>query len=243
MSTNVGRVQQVWRYPVSSAAGERRQSLPILATGPADDRRFAMVDAITGETAAPERQRRWQPAPLVRSRMIGPDEPELAVGPGPFLPAWSADASDALSRHFGFAVEVRRYGPAARGEPVAKHRYRPGPVHLLTSASVGALHGALPRSCLDVRRFRPNVLVETSPSLAGAVEQGWIGREVQLGGVRLAVSKPCGRCSFTTLVQQGFPLDRDVLRALIRDHDRQFGVLCHVVVAGEIAEGDPVSLL
>ena len=239
----IGRVAAVWRYPISSTAGERLATIEAGPDGLAGDRRFAIADTQTGDVASPEREQRWHPVTSVRARASTSDAPEIKLPAGPWLPAFDPATSQALSAHFGFSVAVRPYGAAVAGERTVRGRYRPAHAHLLTTASLACLQQDLPVSTLDPARFRPNLLIATTPDVTGMAEQAWIGREIHIGSVRFAVNKPCGRCSFTTLPQPGLALDRDVMRALIRGHARQFGVLGHVIAAGTIAEGDAVVLV
>ena len=235
MTRLVGHLVSAWRYPVSCAGGERLLALEAGRDGLAGDRQFAVIDAATRQPASPERERRWHPATWLHARLDAAGSAEVKLPDGGWCLA--AAAAGPLSKHFGFPVEVQSYASGIR------HRYRPGHAHLLTTASMAALQAAVPGSSLDPARFRPNLLVETLPGLEGTVEQDWIGHELQVGGARLAVNKPCGRCSFTSLPQHGLPLDREILRALIRRHERNFGVICHIVGPGRMMEGDMVTVL
>ena len=58
----IGRVREVWRYPVSSLGGEMLASITVSPEGIAGDRRFALFDPETGLAAAPEKETRWRPA-------------------------------------------------------------------------------------------------------------------------------------------------------------------------------------
>ena len=44
----IGRVREVWRYPVSSLGGETLASITVSPEGIAGDRRFALFDPETG---------------------------------------------------------------------------------------------------------------------------------------------------------------------------------------------------
>lgn len=66
----------------------------------------------------------------------------------------------------------------------------------------------------DVRRYRPNVLIDTAAASDGFPENDWQGRK-QLGGdVSLAVTIPTMRRVMTTLAQGDLPQDRDTLRTI-----------------------------
>jgi uncharacterized protein len=76
-------------------------------------------------------------------------------------------------------------------------------VHLLTTATVDRLRELYPSGRFEVRRFRPNIVVETGSSVKDFVENAWIGRTLAIGGaVRLSVTGPCPRCVMTTLPKE-----------------------------------------
>jgi hypothetical protein len=124
------------------------------------------------------------------------------------------------------------------------------PVTVLTTSTLEKLSELRPQSSFDLRRFRMNVIVETTK--AGFVENDWIEQQLSIGdAVRLRVALPDPRCVMTTLAQDELPKDSDVLRTLTR-HNRvqvgemgQFpcaGVYTVVEVAGTMRIGDRVGL-
>ena len=52
----IGRVVEVWRYPVSSVSGEMPGSVDVSPEGIAGDRRFGLFERATGKPAAPEQE-------------------------------------------------------------------------------------------------------------------------------------------------------------------------------------------
>ena len=107
-----------------------------------------------------------------------------------------------------------------------------------------------PESRFDDRRFRMNVVVDTSEE--GFVENGWTGRSLQIGdSVRLTVFLPDPRCVMTTLAQDDLPKDNDILRTLARHNRIEVagglypcaGVYAVVEAAGNVRAGDQVSLV
>jgi uncharacterized protein YcbX len=236
-----GRVAALWRYPVSSLGGERLEACTVDATGLAGDRAWGLADRDSGETAFPESKRRWRPAPQIRASSAG-DGLRLDFPDGSSLPAEAA--GDALAAHFGFRVVLRPHAEAAEAATAGplKPRYERHPIHLLTTASLAALQAILPDSAIDVRRFRPNLVLDL-PDAEGFAETGWIGRVVAIGDVRIRIVDPCVRCAFTTLAQGGLPLDPAVLMAVAKRNATHLGVLCTVETPGEIRVGDAVRVL
>lgn len=114
------------------------------------------------------------------------------------------------------------------------------PVHLLTTASLRDLaNGAAP---YDVRRFRPNVLVDAGDEQAEFPESAWVGAELAVGAGRLRVTVPTVRCVVPTRPQPGIDLDRGLSRQLADRTNRFLGVYADVVAAGELAVGDEVRV-
>ena len=67
-----------------------------------------------------------------------------------------------------------------------------GPVHLVTTSALRAVaeaHGGP----VDVRHFRPNLVVDTGDA-AGYPEDDWLGRRIIVGEVELEIVAPMPRC-------------------------------------------------
>lgn len=114
------------------------------------------------------------------------------------------------------------------------------PVHLLTTASLRNLAtGATP---LDVRRFRPNVLVDVGHGAAPFPETSWVGGDLTIGTAQLRVTVPTVRCVVPTRRQPGIELDKGITRALADRTDRFLGIYADVLTAGELSVGDEVRV-
>ena len=80
------------------------------------------------------------------------------------------------------------------------------PLLVLTTASLATVRARRPDAVIDVRRFRPNIVVETDPEITGPVEHDWKGRHLQVGSVKLELTWRCPRCSMIThAVDDGIP--------------------------------------
>ena len=123
-------------------------------------------------------------------------------------------------------------------------------VHLLTTNTLDRLRELAPESRFEVRRFRPNIVVEV-PRVEGFVENDWARRVVRIGEVRLKVIIPTPRCVMTTLAQGDLPGDPGILRGTA-EHNRIragrlgelpcAGVYAAALTPGTIHQGDPVRL-
>ncbi len=116
------------------------------------------------------------------------------------------------------------------------------PLHLLTTATLAALAQKNPLARFDVRRFRPNVLIDTSNKITGLAEAGWGGRTMTIGDAAIKIEMPCTRCVMTTLDQADLPKDPSVLRTIVRDGNQNAGVYTTITRGGEISIDDEVKL-
>jgi uncharacterized protein YcbX len=114
------------------------------------------------------------------------------------------------------------------------------PLLVLTTASLRSGAALHPAGDWDVRRFRPNVLVDTDSD--GWTEDSWCGRTVRIGNVALAPQQPCVRCTMVTRAQPQLGRDIDIYRAIARHHDGNLGVWTAVQTPGTIGVGDTVVI-
>jgi uncharacterized protein YcbX len=117
-------------------------------------------------------------------------------------------------------------------------------LHLLTTATIDRLRGLYAEGRFEVRRFRPNIVVETGLDADGFVENDWIDRTVAVGDdVRLRVTGPCPRCVMTTLPQGDLPKDPGILRTAAQHNHANVGVYADVIAGGMIRRGDSVTIV
>ena len=110
---------------------------------------------------------------------------------------------------------------------------------LMTEASLKTLQSAAPESEIDVRRFRPNLVLETSAT--GYPEQSWAGRKVRIGSCELQLTVPCPRCVMTTHGFADLPRDTSIMRTLVRECRHELGIYADVITPGKIRLGDTLT--
>jgi len=120
---------------------------------------------------------------------------------------------------------------------------------VMTTAALGALQRALPGSNVDVRRFRPSLVIDTGDDGSGAATAGhpefdWRGRRATIGSATIEFEAACPRCVMVTReIDESTPADRAVLRHIVRDLDQNVGIYASVVTPGTFALGDDMTFL
>lgn len=115
------------------------------------------------------------------------------------------------------------------------------PVHVLSKTSIATV-GAELEAELDVRRFRPNVLLELGDPDGSLPESNWLGARLTLGAAVLTVTMPTIRCVVPSRAQPGIDVDRRITRAVAERAGRCLGVYCWVDTAGTVRVGDAVTV-
>lgn len=116
-------------------------------------------------------------------------------------------------------------------------------IHVLTTATIERLRELYPQGRFEVRRFRPNIVVEPAPTEKGFVENNWIGHTLAIGDeVRISITGPCPRCVMTTLPQGDLPKDPGILRTAAQHNQVNVGVYGTVLKEGTIRRGDLIRI-
>jgi hypothetical protein len=230
--TVVGRVAGIFRYPVKSMAGEELPSVEVSWNGLAGDRRWAFIQDGHVRSGFPWLTIRELPGMChYRPRFADPDRPNASLTLVRTPSGGELDVADP-----SLAAEL---GPGVR---VIKHDrgvFDTMPLSLLSTQSLGGL-GTLAGAKLAALRFRPNLLVDIpGPAFP---EDGWVGRVLRVGGMRMRVDQRDQRCVMITIDPVTLGKNPAVLRAVARERENRFGVYGTTVAPGQVAVGDPVEL-
>ena len=114
------------------------------------------------------------------------------------------------------------------------------PLLLITEQSLASLAAAAPGSRIDVRRFRPNIVLACAGE-EGLVERAWEGKTAQLGTAILKLELNCPRCVMTTHGFADLPKDPGIMRSLVRDAHGDLGIYASVLEPGEVKVGDELT--
>lgn len=117
------------------------------------------------------------------------------------------------------------------------------PLMVMTTSALRAVQKAVPESVVDVRRFRPSLVVDV-PGVEGHPEFGWANRRATLGTCEIEFLSPCPRCVMVTReVNSEVPADRAILRHIVRDLDQNLGIYGRITKPGRVNVGDELIFL
>jgi uncharacterized protein YcbX len=150
-----------------------------------------------------------------------------ATAQPPATAEFFADATDDTSTAVEWTMPPGRFVDAAA-------------LLLLTTASLRTAAAQHPTGTWDVRRFRPNLVIDTDGD--GWVEDRWCGDVVRIGEVELRPQQPCIRCTMVTRPQPDIERDLDIYRTIARHHAGNLGVWTGVQAPGTVRVGDPVTV-
>lgn len=114
------------------------------------------------------------------------------------------------------------------------------PVHisLVSQATLDAISQAA-NAPVDVRRFRPNILID---GVSAWEEFNWVGKELQLGKTKIAVSVRIGRCVNIDVNPDTGERDLGLFSLLPKQFGHaQTGVLATVIAGGSLQIGDDLQ--
>jgi uncharacterized protein YcbX len=116
-------------------------------------------------------------------------------------------------------------------------------IHLLTTSTIDRLRELYSEGRFEIRRFRPNIVVESSSEEKDFIENSWVDMKLTIGEeIVLKVIGPCTRCVMITLPQGDLPRDLGILRTVAKYNQVHAGVYASVHRGGTIRRGDIVQL-
>ena len=268
---SIGKVVSIWRYPVKSMIGEELNSSYVTERGLIGDRVYALIDQQTGKVASAKNPGKWGKLFDFHAAFI--DSPQTAENIPPVritLPDGSQIFSNdgeidlTLSKILSREVSVmnsslekpsyEEYWPDIEGlaqrETVTDEAMPPqtffdiAVIHLLTTSTIDRLRELYPEGRFEVRRFRPNIVVESASEEKDFIENSWVDMKLKIGEeIELKIIGPCTRCVMTTLPQGDLPKDLGILRTVAKYNQVHAGVYASVHRGGTIHRGDNILQL
>ncbi|MFI0452587.1 MOSC domain-containing protein [Actinomadura sp. 6N118] len=225
-------ISELWRYPVKSLGGQRVTKLELGPQGVIGDRAFALLDARTGKVLTAKRlptllraraRLRNNGAEIVLpTRRVHSSDPAVDL----VLSAWlerpvhllrTPTQNAQVEEDNGSTFELPPWGFVDES-----------PLHLLTRSTLRKARQWHPEGAWEVRRFRPNIVLEAPDDIEGHLD---------LGEAQIHITGACRRCVMVTQPQEGLPTDRAILRAITTQAAATLGVYATITRQGTISLG------
>ncbi len=233
-------VLTIWRYPVKAMLGELLDAVAIGPGGCEGDRRWVVVDEDTGEQIANKRGPTDPRLRACRAELLEGSQHELplriTLSDGESLEG--PEIEPALSHLLERRVRFQRAGGPATGRLLGTGAFHDAaPVHLVTTRTLAHLRAIAPGSDWDVRRLRPNLVLDDGERPGEFTEDLLVGgRLIAESGLALGVALPTPRCVVPTRAHDELPADPNILRALVTHHRFDLGPFGRQGCVGTYAE-------
>jgi len=249
------RIEYLYRYPVKGLTAEALESTEVEpGTCIPWDRAFALAQGDAGfDPAKPEYRR-------PRLFMCGKVSARISLLRSTFddrsgdLAIRAPDGTGVMAnaRYPEGRAEIGSFltaylGTEARGVPefhhVPGHSFsdqRAQVISLISMDSLGDFEAKI-GARRHRRRFRANLWFSGAAPWA---EFDWIGREIQVGGVRMRVTQRIGRCAATEVNPENAERDADPVAELRQLYGHtDLGIYAVVIEGGKFAVGDAIQLM
>ena len=240
MTTGIGHVEAIYRYPVKSMAGERLDVAILGWHGIEGDRRLALRR--TQERGGfPWLQASKLPelllfTPLRHEEGGDEDLPTHVRTPdGKELEVFGAELATEIERRHGAPVEMMHMRAGIFDDASVSV------IASDTMREIGRLSGIDP----EVRRFRPNIVVRLLKPDAFH-EDTWVGGVLQFGekdaGPRVSVTMRDPRCSMVNFDPDSARSSPQVLKSIVVANQNNAGIYGTVIRAGRLEVGQTIRL-
>jgi uncharacterized protein YcbX len=209
-------LQEIWRYPVKSMAGEILPEADLTEAGVTGDRILQVRNAAGRIQSA-----RTRPL-LLRHRASLTAVNEVLVDGRPWT---AADVARDVEAAAGAGARLVQSDAADRFDIL--------PLLVATDGMLAAVG-------YDRRRFRPNLVIA---GVDGLSEQQWEGARLRIGPVIIGMEDLRARCIMTTFDPDSGQQDLKVLRRVQQEFNGRLGLNSYVVMPGHISVGDRVELM
>ncbi len=240
MLIEIGQVEAIFRYPVKSMGGERLEEAQLGWHGLEGDRRLAFR-RLEDRGGMP-----WLTAgklpdlvlfsPHRREDGAQRDRPTHVRTPdGEEMSVFGEDLAAEVGRRHGAPVQMMQLNHGIFDEAT---------LSVIASETIHEI-GRLAGRSLDVRRFRPNVLVRLRRPVPFQ-EDEWVGGVLSFGegddAPAIAVTMRDIRCSMVCLDPDSASSAPEVLKAVVRAHQNTAGIYGTVTRIGRLAVGQMIFL-
>ena len=257
-------VSTLWRYPIKGFPPDSLPQVTLVENGTfPQDRLWAVADAADDggfDAAAPQWVHKQHFFGAFRSRdRLASLNTSFADGRLTFYgaDAVTVDPSTKKGRETIEAIIQRRVGMKTRlvtggaghqfgnTRSGVRHHGDTRTVHVVNAASVAAVRRATGLD-VDAAVFRPNVVLE---GLEAWVEEGWVGKTLEIGSVLLEVIARTVRCdaiNFHPVTGERWPNNRDLVQEIADNFPAvgpYLGVYARVARGGTLGRGGGVAVM
>ena len=240
MLIEIGHVEAIFRYPVKSMRGERLESANLGWHGLEGDRRLAFR-RIDNHSGMPWLTASKLPdlllfAPQCREDGAQGDIPtHIRTPEGQEMPVFGEDLAKEVGRRYGAPVQMMHLRHGIFDE---------ASISVIASDTMREI-GRLAGRSLDMRRFRPNVVVRLLRSVPFQ-EDEWLGSVLSFGEGNdvpaINVTMRDERCSMVNLDPDSASPAPEVMKAVVRANQNNAGIYGAVTCIGRLAVGQTVLL-
>jgi uncharacterized protein YcbX len=247
MLIEIGQVEAIFRYPVKSMRGEALEAANLGWHGLEGDRRLAfrrMADRsgmpwLTASKLpdlvlfAPQRRE----GDACEDGAQGDLPTHVCTPDGQEMPVFAEELAAEVGRRYGAPVQMMQLRHGIFDE---------ASISLIASDTVREI-GRLAGQSLDIRRFRPNVVVRLLRSVPFQ-EDEWLGGVLSFGkkddddAPAVTVTTRDIRCSMVNLDPDTATPAPEVLKAVVRVHQNTAGIYGAVTRIGRLAVGQTIFL-
>jgi uncharacterized protein YcbX len=240
MLIEIGHVEAIFRYPVKSMGGERLEAAKLGWYGLEGDRRLAFR-RVHDRSGMP-----WLTASKLPELLLfaphrhddgaqGNLPTHVRTPDGEEMPVFGEDLATEVERRFGAPVQMMQLNHGIFDEAC---------ISVIASETVREI-GRLAGRSLDVRRFRPNVVVRLLRPVPFQ-EDEWLGGVLSFGegddAPAVNVTMRDIRCSMVNLDPDSASSAPEVQMAVIRANRNQAGIYGAVTRIGRLAVGQALFL-
>lgn len=240
MLIEIGHVEAIFRYPVKSMAGERLEQADLGWYGLDGDRRLAFrrIDDRSGMPwlTASELPELLLFAPQRREDGAQGDLPtHIRTPDGQEMPVFGEDLAKEVGRRYESPVQMMRLRHGIFDEAC---------ISVIASDTVREI-GRIAGRSLDIRRFRPNIVVRLLRS--GAFQEDkWLGGALSFGdgneAPAIAVTMRDERCGMVNLDPDSAKPTPEVMKAIVRVNQNNAGIYGAVTRTGRLVVGQTILL-
>ena len=240
MLIEIGQVEAIFRYPAKSMAGERIETANLGWYGLDGDRRLAFrrMDDRSGMP--------WLTASKLPDLLLftpqrredgvdGHVPTHVRTPDGKELPVFGEDLAAEVGRRYGAPVQMMQLRHGTFDE---------ASISVIASDTVRGI-GRLAGRSLDIRRFRPNVVVRLLRSVPFQ-EDEWLGGVLSFGegdgAPAIAVTMRDERCGMVNLDPDSASPAPEVMKAVVRANQNNAGIYGAVTRTGRLAVGQTIFL-